>query len=116
MLCNFVFTDPALAAVRDLTGDFRLELSPITQYFFIADIIRLQHIINKLLRIVSVTVRISLAIHPCINGGKRILRIAKSHIIFNRIIGVNRTNAGKWVCQVAAGHSHRIGYQKIMEE
>lgn len=95
MLCNFVVADPALTAVGDLAGDFRLELSPITQYFFIADIIRLQHIINKLLRIVSVTVRISLTIHPCINSSERILRITERKIIFHRIIGINRANAGK---------------------
>ena len=106
MLYNFVFADPALAAVRNLTSDFRLELSPITQYFFIADIIRLQHIINKLLRIVSVTVRISLAIHPCINSSERILRITERKIIFHRIIGINRAN-------LEHHHSNSFHYQDI---
>lgn len=97
MLCNFVFADPALAAVGNLASNLRLKLSPVAKYFFIADIVRLQHIINKLLRIISVTVRISLTIHPCINGSKRILRIAERKIIFHRIIGIDRANAGKWV-------------------
>lgn len=72
-----LLADTAFTAVGDLAGDFRLQLSPVPHNLLVANIISLQHIVNKLLRIIPVSVSIRLAITPCIQRSQGILLVTK---------------------------------------